>query len=88
MTTLVVATPTIAAQYPAKPISIFVCFPAGGGADVATRTIAKYASKELGQNIEIINVPGGNGAIGYTQVAGAKPDGYTLVNLQFDVVAL
>lgn len=77
-----------AAQYPARPISIIVCFPAGGGADVATRTVSKYAAKELGQNINIINVTGGNGAVGYLQAASAKPDGYTLVNLQVDIWSL
>ncbi|MDF2522677.1 MAG: Tripartite tricarboxylate transporter family receptor [Clostridiales bacterium] len=65
-------------NYPTKPIEIIVSFGAGGGADIATRLISKYAEKQLGQNIVINNVTGGSGTIGLTQLADSKPDGYKL----------
>lgn len=77
-----------AETFPSRPIDVIVCWPPGGGADRATRTICKYAEKELGQKINVINLPGGGGAIGYNRAATARPDGYTLVNIQSELVAV
>ncbi len=79
---------SFADTFPSRSIDVVVCWPPGGGADRATRTICKYAEKELGQKINIINIQGGGGAIGYNRVARAKPDGYTLINIQSELVAL
>lgn len=64
--------------YPAKTIELIVPFGPGGGADVAARLLSSYLEQELGQTIVINNVTGGGGSIGLTQLADAKPDGYTL----------
>ncbi|MEY8338763.1 tripartite tricarboxylate transporter substrate binding protein [Lachnospiraceae bacterium 62-35] len=64
--------------YPSKTIEVIVPFGAGGGADVATRLIASYMEKELGQTLVINNVTGGGGSIGLTQLTNANPDGYTI----------
>lgn len=65
-------------QYPTRPITVVVPFAAGGGVDVTARVWAKYASKVLGQPVNIENKTGGGGVVGHTAGATATPDGYTL----------
>lgn len=78
------ATPTQAAaaaktDYPTRGIELVVPFGAGGAADVAARKIAAIVEKDLGQAITIANVTGAGGAVAYTRVKNAKPDGYQLL---------
>ena len=71
------------AKYPDKPLNLIVAFSAGGSTDVMSRLIAEGLEKELGQKVAVINKPGAGGEIGFTAIAKAKPDGYTIgaVNL-------
>ena len=90
-----------AAEYPEKPIELIIPFGAGGGADIEGRLLAKEMSAVLGQPIVPINKPGAGGAVTYTHVKNAKPDGYTIAwnstslltstnigNVSFDYTAL
>ncbi len=65
--------------YPSKPITIIVPFAAGGSTDMAVRGIAPYTGRLLKTSVNIENVPGADGAIGYSRGYSAKPDGYTLL---------
>jgi len=67
-------------RYPERPINCIVAFPAGGGTDVAARSVARYIEKHLGQgaSLVVINRPGAGGEIGWTEIATARPDGYTI----------
>jgi len=69
-----------AEDYPQKPIEIIVGYSAGGGTDVMARTIASHLEPFLGKGASVIvkNYPGAGGQIGFTKVATADPDGYTL----------
>ena len=66
-------------NYPAKPITIVVGYPAGGSTDQAARILATELSKKVGTSIVIENIGGAAGAIGNQKVASAPPDGYTLL---------
>ncbi len=66
------------AEFPEKPIELIIPFGAGGGADIEGRLLAKEMSKVLGQPVVAVNKPGGGGAITYTHLTNAKPDGYTV----------
>src|SRR4051812_48335098 len=73
----------VSAQEPPFPqksvIEMTVLFPAGSSADVTARLLADGMSKDLRQNVIVVNRPGAGGAIGYRHVASQKPDGYALV---------
>src|SRR5215217_6401489 len=71
---------TASAQtYPERTITMVVPFAAGGPTDTVTRLVAESMSKELGQQIVVENVGGAGGTLGAGRVAGADPDGYTLL---------
>jgi tripartite-type tricarboxylate transporter receptor subunit TctC len=67
-------------DYPTRPITIVVPFPAGGPVDILARFMAERMRSSLGQPIIIENVSGAGGSLGVGRVARAAPDGYTLVH--------
>jgi tripartite-type tricarboxylate transporter receptor subunit TctC len=68
-----------AQDYPSRPITVVVPFPAGGPSDVVARIVTEAMSKHLGQSMVIENVGGAGGTLGSGRVATAQPDGYTLL---------
>jgi len=66
-------------DYPVKPITLVNPYAAGGPADLLARTVAAGMNDLLGQQVVILNKPGGATAIGAAFVAAAAPDGYTLL---------
>jgi tripartite-type tricarboxylate transporter receptor subunit TctC len=78
-----------AQDYPTKPITLIVPWPAGGSTDLSMRAIADSASKVLGQPITIDNKAGGSGTVGpATMAAASRPDGYTIAQLPITVFRL
>ena len=67
-----------AQDFPTRPVTIVVPFPAGGPADTIARIIGERMRTSLGQPIVIENVAGAGGSVGVGRVARAAPDGYTL----------
>jgi len=83
MFALAVASPhasSMAADYPARAITLIVPFPAGGSTDLTGRLLASYFAAQLGPDVKIVveNRPGASGQLGFTALADARPDGYTL----------
>ncbi len=68
-----------AQDYPTRPITLIVPFPAGGGVDVIGRIVAEKLASALGQPVIIDNRGGAAGVIGTRVAKAAAPDGYTLV---------
>jgi len=68
------------AAYPDQPINMIIAYAPGGGTDIAARVMVPFIEKYLGENakINIINRPGASGDIGFTAIATAVPDGYTI----------
>ena len=66
-----------AQAWPAKPVTVVVPFPAGGGTDAFARPLFATLSRLLGQQVIIDNKGGAGGNVGATLAAKAPPDGYT-----------
>jgi tripartite-type tricarboxylate transporter receptor subunit TctC len=73
------AHPAAAQTYPAQSITVIVAFPAGGLADIIGRLVSTKLSDRLKQSVVVENRGGAAGNIAAKQVAGAAPDGYTLL---------
>ena len=68
-----------AQDWPTRPITLYLGFPAGSGVDVMARRLQEPLGKQLGQPVVIDYKPGAAGNIASQFVAGAKADGYTLL---------
>lgn len=66
------------ADYPERSIEMIVAYSAGGGTDVAARTLVPYLEKHLDTDISVVNRPGAGGEVGFSALADAEPDGYTI----------
>lgn len=69
-----------ATAYPEQPINMIVAYAPGGGTDLVARAIAPFIEKYLGEGarVLVVNRPGASGEIGFTAIASAAPDGYTI----------
>ena len=66
-----------AAQWPERPVTLIVPFPAGGGTDTFARPLAQQLTQQLGHSVVIDNKGGAGGTVGAGVAAKARPDGYT-----------
>ena len=65
-------------KYPEKDITLICPWSPGGSSDLLTRAIAQSANKILGKPMVVMNRDGANGIVATTDLAKAKPDGYTI----------
>jgi len=70
--------PALAAEFPTKPVTLVIPYPAGGSTDLTGRALANAAKKYLGQPIIVENKSGGGGTVGPSLVVPKPPDGYTI----------
>ncbi len=78
--TLALATPSHAQDFPPKkPVTLVVGFAAGGAADAAARLIAKKLGENIGQQVVVDNKGGAGGNIAHQLVANSVPDGTVLL---------
>lgn len=66
------------AEYPEKPITIIVPYPAGGVMDLTARALADSMTGHIAHPVIVVNKTGAGATIGGAAVAAAAPDGYTL----------
>lgn len=64
-------------NWPSKPVTLIVPFPAGGGTDAFARPLSAQLTKQMGKQIVIDNRGGAGGTLGAGIAAKAAPDGYT-----------
>ena len=76
---IVLAPAASRADYPEKPIRLYVPFPAGGAVDIVARVIAAKLADDLGKPMVVENKAGAGGIIATDATAKAPPDGYTLL---------
>ncbi len=82
------ATPALAqtAPWPNRLLKIVVPLPPGGVMDGLTRIVADRLAQRVGQSVIVENKPGANGMIAASAVAGADPDGYTILSTMSSIV--
>ena len=68
-----------AAQYPDRPLTIIVAYPASGMVDIVARPMAESMKKKFPKGVAVLNRPGGGGSVGVAEMVQAKPDGYTII---------
>jgi tripartite-type tricarboxylate transporter receptor subunit TctC len=71
--------PAQAQDYPKRPVTLVVPYPAGGGLDALARQLGQKLSDRLGKPVVIENRTGAGTVIGAASVAKAAPDGYTIM---------
>ncbi len=67
-----------AQDFPKGPINYMNPFNPGGEVDIAARAMQPYLEKSLGVSFVINYFPGAGGALCWSKLAAAKPDGYTI----------
>lgn len=77
--TLMIGPARAAADYPTRPVTLIVPFPAGGTTDVVARLLGERLTAALGQPVVIENRGGASTTIGAMAAAGAPKDGYTFL---------
>ena len=70
--------PSLAQEYPTKPVRIIIGFPPGGATDLVARLMAPKYMQAFKQQFIVDNRPGANGTIGTDLAAKAPPDGHTI----------
>jgi tripartite-type tricarboxylate transporter receptor subunit TctC len=75
----------LAQAYPARPITMYCPWPAGGTTDIVMRTLAESAGRALGQPLLVENRPGAGGTLGAVALTQAKPDGYTISQMPLGI---
>jgi len=73
------AAPSAAQEFPARPVRIVVPAAPGGSFDALARILAQGLTERWPQRVIVENRPGGAGNIGAAAVAKAEPDGHTLL---------
>ena len=76
---LLLATPALAQNWPAKPVRVVVAFGPGGIADTIARAVGLKLAERFGQSFVIENRGGAGGTLGAKLVVAAAPDGHTLL---------
>jgi tripartite-type tricarboxylate transporter receptor subunit TctC len=68
-------------RFPAKPITLWIPWPAGGATDIMMRLLAELASAHLGQRVVVENRAGAGGTLAMPILQQAAPDGYTIAQV-------
>jgi tripartite-type tricarboxylate transporter receptor subunit TctC len=74
--------------YPSRPIRLVVPYVASGGVDLVSRVVAEGLTSSLGRQMIVDNRGGAAGVPAYSAVAGAAPDGYTLITAADTITVL
>ncbi|MEW6235614.1 MAG: tripartite tricarboxylate transporter substrate binding protein [Candidatus Omnitrophota bacterium] len=73
------------ASFPSRPITIVVPWAAGGGTDQLARIMAEEAAKIFGVGVNVLNRDGGAGTVGHIYGMKARPDGYTVTMVTYEL---
>ncbi|WP_312198710.1 tripartite tricarboxylate transporter substrate binding protein [Anaerospora hongkongensis] len=75
-------------KYPDKPVDMIIAFTAGGSSDVQARIVEKYWKQEFGNTLVFQYKVGAGGQVGFTELAKARADGYTVGGVNYPHIVL
>jgi len=73
-------------SYPGRPVRVLVPLAAGGGMDAVTRSLALNLTDSFGQSVVVDNRPGAGSQLALDILAGAAPDGHTIMMISATTV--
>lgn len=73
-------------NWPSRTITMLVPWSAGGGSDLAVRTLVPYLEEDLGVTVTVVNQTGANGWIAWNDLLHADADGYTIAQMNIPTV--
>lgn len=76
-----------AASFPTRPVTIITAFAVGSGPDAVLRIVGEKLAARWKQGVTVDNRPGGGGFVAIEAARRAKPDGYTLLQLDSEHVS-
>lgn len=77
-----------AGRYPNQPVTYSIPFDPGGQSDIEARRQQPHLERILGTSIIITYKIGGGGAVGWTELAGKKPDGHFIAGINVPHILL
>jgi tripartite-type tricarboxylate transporter receptor subunit TctC len=77
-----------AAPYPSRQLTYLVAFDPGGQSDREARRQQPLLQQYLGRPVVIDYKVGGSGALGWSEIAHGRPDGYTFVGVNVPHIIL
>jgi len=78
----------VLAEFPEKPLNYIVCFNPGGESDITARAQQKPLEEVLGVDVVVQYKIGGGGAVGWSELVKANPDGYTVAGFNLPHIIL
>jgi len=75
-------------KYPDKAVDMIIAFTAGGSSDVQARIVEKYWKQEFGNTLVFQYKVGAGGQVGFTELAKARADGYTVGGVNYPHIVL
>jgi tripartite-type tricarboxylate transporter receptor subunit TctC len=69
----------VAAQYPARPVTMLIGYPAGGLVDIVARMVAEGMKSRFPNGIVVVARPGAAGSVAVGELTRTAPDGYTFL---------
>lgn len=72
-------TVTLADDFPSKNVQYVIPFGPGGESDISARLQQKYFEEITGEQLIVQYMPGGGGAVGWSQLSDMPADGHTIM---------
>ncbi len=79
LSALLAAPAALADWQPTRPMTMVIGFAPGGSTDIQGRVLARVLEEHFGQPVNVVNQPGGGGAVALTRFLNAEPDGHTFM---------
>ena len=73
---------------PQRAVTYIIPWGAGGGTDANSRMLASLLEKKFGVPFNAVNRTGGNGVVGHSAIATARPDGYTIGSATVEITTM